>query len=164
MSDAYGIFTFTKSDDCIIDEGELVQTLNQFQWDYSNGKWCYDGNDIYQEMVVQYPTVYPHKITNLECYCEETKRTYVKSSVSDMSKQDWENLIDNDSEKCELDVLKIEIMKHIKFGWIELAYSSNENHRHVEFGSLRVEATGSLTRKRMVSGPSSGSFYVTEFA
>jgi hypothetical protein len=165
MADEYGIFTFTKSDDCILDEGALIQTLNQFKWDCSIGKWTYDGNDIYhKEYVAQYPTVYPCKIINLLFYCEETKRSYAKTSASNMSDQDWENLIDYESEDCELDELKNQIMKHIKLGWIEIAFSSNENRRYVRFGSMRVEAAGSVTRKIMVSGPSSGSYFVIESA
>ena len=51
-----------------------------------------------------------------------------------------------------------------ELGWIEIAFSSNENRRYVKFGSMRVEAAGSVTRKIMVSGPSSGSYFVIESA
>lgn len=166
MADAYGVFTFTKSADSVIDERSLVEAMNQFQWDTSSGQWLYDEarSGIYHsEYTAQYPTVYPQKIVSVDCYCNQTDTSY-KKLAEEMSEQDWENMEECDYEPCELSELKERLIKHVTKGWFEIGYSSNEKQRYVTFGSIRIDADGIATRRYAVSGTISGCGFDEETA
>jgi hypothetical protein len=166
MADTYGVFTFTKSDDSIVDESALARALNQFQWDTSCGQWIYDaaaGGLYHSEYAAQYPTVYPQKITTVDCYCDETDTTYTKTA-EEMTEQDWENMEGCEYEDCELSELKELLISHIKEGWFEIGYSSNQKQRYVAFGTIRIAADGVATRRYAVSGITSGCGFEEETA
>lgn len=166
MADAWGVLTFTKSEDCEIDVKALTDAMNQFKWDNWGGKWeCDTDNNLlwYDESTAQYPTVFPQIQAEIYCYSESTDSEYTKS-LSEMTADDWNNFEDAEYEDCSLEQIKSFLVPFIKAGWIEIACSSNEKQRYVNFGSLRINANNTATRNYYCSGPQSSCDSFTETA
>jgi hypothetical protein len=166
MADAYGVFIFAKSDDCVMDTQALADAMNEFAWDSSNGKWLADSDNqriFYGSHLPQYPTVFPERITEFECYCDETDTTYLKSP-KDMTDEDWENEVNVCREEAELPVIKETLAAHVSRGWIEIACVSNERARYVTFSSIRINANDKATRRYVFAGTEVGSELTEEAA
>jgi hypothetical protein len=158
MADAYGTLVMSKSEDCRLDVHGFVNELNLFKWDNESGKWQYEDDFIFFDTdVAQYPTVFPSRLSEIRCFCENTDTNYTKASLSEMSDQDWENWEETVFEECELIDIKNSLSKYINSGWVEIACVSNEKQRYINFGLLRIEANGLATRKMYISGPVTGS-------
>ena len=166
MADAYGVFIFAKSDDCVMDAQALVVAMNEFYWDLSGGEWVIgsDNQTIFHSChSAQYPTVFPERVTEIECYCDETGTTYLKSP-KDMTDEDWENEVAECRESIELSVIKSALSAHISHGWIEIACVSNEKARYVTFGSIRITADDKASRRYVFAGTKTGSEQIEEAA
>lgn len=166
MADTYGTFTFTQSDDAVINEVTLVRALNNFVWAFGGGKWVLsepDGGIYFNEYTAQYPTIDPQMIRAVNCYCEESEEEYRKT-LTEMTDEDWECVEDYDCEDCELKDIKTKLLQEVKAGWIEIAFSSNEKQHYVAFGSIRVNANGVVTRRHLTSGYLCGSSFHEENA
>lgn len=165
MADAYGVFIFAKSDDCVVDTQALVDAMNEFDWDSSGGEWVIgsDNQTIFHNChSAQYPTVFPERVTELECYCDETGTTYLKSP-EDMTDEDWENEVDVNREDVMLREIKAALEKHITTGWIEIAFTSNEKNRHINFGSIRIAVGEQAIRRYAFASTSMGSTWMEEW-
>ncbi len=164
MADTYGTFTFTKSDDAVVNDESLVKALNNFVWAFSGGQWVQSGpNDgiSFNEYPAQYPTLGLQIKRAVNCFCDESDTEY-KKPFEEMTEEDWQCVEDYDLEDCELTEVKARLSKEIKAGWIEIAFSSNEKQHYVAFGSLRIEANGTVTRRNIISGDLCGSSYHEE--
>jgi len=154
MADAYGVFVFTKSKDCEIEEDGLVQALNSLRWDLDGGEWILDSDNksiYHSESRVQYPTVIPEIIVKIECYSDDDEKEYFKC-IDEMTDEDWDNFVCEHFDEIELSDIKERLIKHIKNGWIEISCVSNEKSRYVTYGSLRVEYGGKISRRCIFSG------------
>ena len=132
MADAYGMLVFTKSKDCKFYGVKLVNALNQYHWNNEGEPWLYCSKTKYfylnKNYSVQYPTAFPHIEIN-----------------------------EDEFEIVSLEHLCKEISPLIKSGWIEIACSSNEKQRYVNFESLRIFADGKASRRQFTSGTITGS-------
>ncbi|NDH69087.1 MAG: hypothetical protein EBY22_14535 [Gammaproteobacteria bacterium] len=152
MADAYGTITFTKSKGCVIDGPNLLDALNEFNWDSWGLKWQYRAED--KTLVLgqcQYPSVTPMIETKCN-FINEAGEECVKDAA-DMTADDWEGLNYSEEEPIPISQLRDKFAPHIKSGWIEIAYSSNEKAREVNFGRLRIAHDGKAFRQVINSGP-----------
>ena len=72
MADAYGYFLFNQSEDCVLDEKELVKRLNKYRWNFSNYLWKIE---IYARM-----------------QCRKTRLNYATSSSRCWKMDDGSNI------------------------------------------------------------------------
>ena len=159
MADAYGVFTFTKSDECRINYSLLADAMNNFVWDTSGGKWIFDDKDnsiFRSDYCSQYPTVFPTKYTVFHCYCDINNVDY-KKSLAEMNNEDWNNVDESEEEDATLSDIRDATIPFLNSGWIEIAFCSNEKLRYVYFGKIRIHADGAAQRFSIISGPSVGS-------
>lgn len=166
MADAYGMITFSKSNDCIADLKGLKDLLNEYEWDNSGAKWVYSEQhsllyiDGFAFDRPQYPTAIPKEITSYEFGLSEGK--LISKSPDKMSGDDWNKYCGFIDAPIPLDRLSKLISPFIDLGWIELACVANEKARYVYFECLRIYANGRITCKHCKSGAYSGSEEVNE--
>ena len=96
MSDAYGTIVFSKSDDCIIDQRNLLIELNRYAWGNHNTEWEFGEDDLpsMTSQCIQYPTVF-----NL-------RKQFHPSLQTDLHFQDEENDYDDEEESDNYPSLK----------------------------------------------------------
>jgi len=155
MADAYGVLTFKKSNECVLDVEYLVKALNTFRWENDNGMWETQNSDIglcYSNQNAQYPTVYPIRIVSIIKKLPGTGEE-IEIAAEDASEDDWDNLHYVKEDEFSLRTLTEVILPSIKSGWIEVACSAHEKQRYVLFEMLRICADGTATRRRLCSGP-----------
>ena len=166
MADAWGVLTFSRSADCEFNSESLVATLNQFQWENWGGEWqfCSESNLLwYSIKSAMYPTVFPVIEMYIHCSDPDSGQSYSKMP-EEMNEDDWTNFEETESEPISLEQLKLLIQPHISAGWIEIACCCNEKSRYVEFGRLRIEASGVAERSFFRSGPFVHSVSLSETA
>jgi hypothetical protein len=156
MADAYGEITFAKSDDCVYDVQKMMDVLNTFEWDSSGDRWeCYGdtllGRDGSMFARAQYPMAIPMKVIFYRVCTEDGEE--VQKMPSEMTQDDWDDLIDEEKEPLSLSDLSKAISPLIKNGWIEIACVANEKARYVYFESVRVCADGKVSHRYLRSGP-----------
>lgn len=159
MADAYGTLVFAESDDCKFNAAKLVEVLNAYAWDNEGGAWeCEIGDGSEDDSLnfnssrPQYPSVFPRKTLIYICYSTDTKSSYTRTE-EEMTDEDWDCVVRSYDVEIELAELVDKIRPCLKSGWIEIAYASNEKHRYVEFGSLRVSKDGQCHQRLIRSGP-----------
>lgn len=160
MADAYGMLTFTKSDDCSFNGCDLEKILNKFKWDDSSTEWFYDSEsncmwlkrDTYFEP--QYPTAYP-KYANVYIL-KDINENFKEVLAVDMKQEDYDLVFDMEYESSKLKDLSLKISPTITTGWIEIACVGNEKGRYVYFESLRVYSDGRATQRNIWSGSTLG--------
>jgi len=152
MADTYGTITFTKSKNCVIDGPNLLDALNEFNWDSQGVKWEYHPeNKTLSFGYTQYPSVTPTIYARCNFVNEEGAECV--KDMADMTEDDFEGLNYFIEEPIPITQLKDKLAPHIKRGWIEIAYSSNEKTREVNFGRLRIAHDGKAFRRTINSGP-----------
>jgi len=160
MADAYGMVTFSKSDDCNLDSENLKECLNQFEWDNSGARWCISnsGNiylDEYSFDRPQYPTAIPKEIQAYELGDKKFEGEFIfyQKSAGEMTEDDWDLVVGSNYVPISLQRLSDLISPIIKSGWIEIACVGNEKARYVYFEVLRIYADGRAYTKNHISGP-----------
>ena len=156
MADAYGTITFSKSTDCIFDAQELMAVLNTFEWDSSGGTWdCYENELLVRDGdgfdLAQSPLAIPIQVNFYTVSTQDEEE--VQKALSEMTPDDWENIIEEDLEPMPLSALSEAISPLIDNGWIEIACVANEKVRYVYFESIRVCADGKVSHRYLRSGP-----------
>lgn len=155
MADAYGTLTFAQSKDCSYDKKGLLAALNALSWDNEGGCWdACDGQAglVFCRSRVQYPTVYPWAEDTYIFVSEDDGKPYEKSP-GEMNEDDWGCYYDVRTLELSLEELAAIVLPFIEQGWIEIAYSSSEKCRYVEFGLLRLDVSGKSYRRLHRSGP-----------
>jgi hypothetical protein len=156
MADAYGILVFSKSDGSEVNLDGLAKVLNSdLRWSSDGGDWLVsDSWDllVFSNTAPQYPTLAPETTDTCHCYDEPGKSAY-SMPVSEMTEADWACFEDADYRRTTLEEIRDLACPFIYNGWIEIAYSSNEQHRYVEFAVLRIHADGRAERVFIRSGP-----------
>lgn len=156
MADAYGTLVFSKSDDSVVDLNGLAKALNSdLQWASDGGDWLVQDSEdllVFSNQVPQYPTLTPETTDICHCYDESNQSSYSKPT-SEMTEADWSCLEDKECRRTTLEEVRDMAIPFITSGWIEVAYSSNERHRYVEFAVLRIYTDGQAERVFMRSGP-----------
>ena len=149
MADAYGMVTFSKSDDCNLDSEKLKECLNQFEWDNSGAKWSISssGNlylDGYGFDRPQYPKAIPREVKAFEIFGKEIdgENTFYQKSPEEMTEDDWDNMAGSVDELISLEKLSGFISPLIESGWIEVACVANEKSRYVYFELFRIYSDG----------------------
>jgi len=66
---------------------------------------------------------------------------------------DWDCYYDVRTREISLEEISALIMPFVEQGWIEIASSSSEKCRYVEFGLLRLDRDGKSYRRLNRSGP-----------
>ena len=155
MADAYGTLVFSKSSDGVVDANRLALALNEARWDTDGGELELTTSQqllFYSNPRPQYPSLIPER--DHICHCFDTARQEAYSKPpADMTDEDWDNFQDSDYHACPLDELRDMAAPFITSGWIEIAYSSNEKQRYVEFGRLKIYADGRAERSLIQAGP-----------
>ena len=150
MADAYGKLIFSCSKDAKFNSEKLVDTLNKFVWENSDGKWISEGDDIYYEgNTIQYPTVYPLYSKFLIRLINGVE---TKIYPSELTEENKEFEYDNEVEFVPLEDLRNAIVGHIKNGWIEIACIANEKVRYIYLEELRIYSDGRAYRKKSFIG------------
>ena len=131
MSDAYGTIVFSKSDDCIIDQRNLLIELNRYAWGNHDTEWVFGEDDLpcMTSQCIQYPTLF-----NL-------RKQFHTSLQTDLHFQDEENDYDDEEESDNYPSLKeivAVLSPHIRSGWIEIAAVANEKCCYVYFERLKI--------------------------
>lgn len=159
MADAYGMAVFCASNDSVIDHEALVEALNQYGgWTSDGSQWAIEEGADGKPFVyldgdswrVQYPSVEVTEATRVEVEDEHGNFVFVPmSEATDAEKElnDWHD------ECATLGSFSASLAKHINQGWFEIACSSNEKMRYVEFMRLRVHANGDVEKTHMYSSP-----------
>ena len=160
MADAYGMVTFSKSDDCNFDSEKLKKCLNQFEWDNTGAKWCISnsGNlylDEYGFDRPQYPTAIPKEVQMYELFDRriDGKVFFNQKSPEQMAEDDWDLVAGSIDAPIPLERLSGILSSLLKSGWIEIACVANEKSRYVYFEVLRIYADGRAYSKNHISGP-----------
>ena len=156
MADAEGVITFTKSKDCVYDVQEMMDVLNTFEWDSSDDRWeCYGDKLLGRDGTIfnsaEYPMAIPMKVNFCTVLTEDGEK--VQKTPSEMTQDDWDDLIDEKKEPMSLSDLSKAISPLIENGWIEIACVANEEQRYVYFESVRVCADGKVSHRYLRSGP-----------
>ena len=98
MADAYGTLIFSCSVDAKFNRKKIIETLNKFDWENWGGKWISEENNIYYDgNTIQYPTVYPVKITSLILLIDGVK---TKIHPSELTEENEEFEYYNEVDKC----------------------------------------------------------------
>lgn len=157
MADAYGTLLFTKTDDFDANYVELVDALNDLQWNTSDTKWTFmetseglhiaTGGDSFGRDI-QYPTVFPDKFLGVFIENQDGVDVLVEEPTED----DFDMASDFSYEPMTLEDLAQKLSPFIKSGSFEIACVANEKRRYVYFEKLKVCANGSAERSRNVSG------------
>ena len=160
MADAYGMITFKKSEDVVVDLVGLQTQLNQYDWDNSGAKWGISGSGLlyvkdYAFDRPQYPTVIPKEVEFYDMFDKEVDgfNTFYQKSPELMTDADWDELAGMEFRPIELQKLSELVKSFLKFGWIEIACVANEREHYVYFELLRIHADGSSYSRRNCSGP-----------
>lgn len=162
MADAYGGLVTCISEDCVIDGDALAAAMNEFDgWcsDAVQWKYCDDNGHgdelIYPDGVdcsyVQYPSVDLREIYRITV--EDQDGAVREVLAENASGEDWDNVINFEYREITLATISNVFAPHIKSGWFEIACSSNEKMRYVEFLRLRIYADGRVVRKGYYSSP-----------
>lgn len=122
MSEAYGAIVFTKSEECKFDANQLVNALNAFDWDLSDGYWIADSEvgEIYLSEESLYPNAMPY-----------TLNEHGFTGVND-----WED------EEDRLGVISKLISPILQNGSIEITSVASDGTRSVHFSKLYVSSDG----------------------
>ena len=158
MADAYGTLVFSKSSDGVVDANGLARALNEARWNTDGGEWAVTTSQqllCFSNPKPQYPTLAPEIDYISHCYDTTQQRSYSKPTA-EMTESDWDHFEDADYREFTLEEIRDMAVPYIARGWIELAYSSNEKQRYVEFGRLRVHSDGRAERSLIRSGPFGG--------
>lgn len=160
MADAYGMSTFKKSENAVVDLVGLQTLLNQYEWDNSGAKWGIGDSGLlyikdYAFDRPQYPTAIPKEVEFYEMFDKEVDgfNTFYQKSPELMTDADWDNLAGIKFRPIDLQKLSEQVMPFLKFGWIEIACVANEKVRYVYFELSRINADGSAYSRRNCSGP-----------
>lgn len=160
MADAYGSILMTIPEGADVDHQGLVDALNQYQdWSSEGGSWkviassdkniiIYDAEGNYQ---VQYPSVQLTRVTHLNVADGHDFKVTRKVPADQATDEDWESVIDEDSELVSLKEISKQFAPFIKSGWIEISCCSHEKMRSADFQRLRVAASGDVRREIMHS-------------
>ena len=155
MADAYGYFLFNKSEDCVLDEKELLKKLNKYRWNFSQDLWKIDarsGRISTDNLEVQYATVFPSRITKV--VYEHLDGDEVEITMEEFLELEDQNLpfsVTDDYEP-ELEEICEDIASAISKGWIEISYISMIQVRDRSFGALQIDESGRGKRTRTFSG------------
>jgi len=155
MADAYGYFLFNQSEDCVLDEKELVKRLNKYRWNFSNYLWkinAESGRITTEKLEVQYATVFPSRITKVEY--ENMDGDEIEITMEEFLELEDQNLpfsVTDDYEP-ELEEICEDIASAISKGWIEISYISMITLRERSFGALQIDEFGQGKRTRTFSG------------
>ena len=155
MADAYGYFLFHKSEDCVLDEKELLKKLNKYRWNFSQDLWKIDarsGRISTDNLEVQYATVFPSRITKVEY--ENMDGDEIEITMEEFLELEDQNLpfsVTDDYEP-ELEEICEDIASAISKGWIEISYISMITLRERSFGALQIDEFGQGKRTRTFSG------------
>lgn len=155
MADAYGTLVLSKSPDGVVDTNGLALALNEARWDNDGGEWAVTTSQqllFYSNPRPQYPSVTPERDHLCHCFDSARQEAYSKPPA-DMTDEDWGYFEDGDTRECTLEELRDMSVPFISSGWIEIAYSSNEKQRYVEFGRLKIYADGRAERSLIRTGP-----------
>ena len=151
MADAYGTLIFSCSEDVQLKgKKNLVEALNNFNWDNSGGKWAIDKTRIFYEgMEVQYPTTYPEQTKS---FILQKDGVRTKIDISELTDEQEDFIFDVESEVVSLENLRNLIASFIKKGWIEIACIANEKSRYIYLEELRIYSDGRAHRKNSFIG------------
>jgi len=131
MSDAYGTIVLAKSDNCVIDQRNLLVELNGYAWGNHNTEWIFGDDDLpsMKSQCIQYPTVF-----NLRKQFHPSLQEvhYFNENEVDFAEE-------NDSDNYpSLKEIATVLSPHIHSGWIEIAAVANEKCCYVYFERLKV--------------------------
>lgn len=160
MADAYGMITFKKSEDCLVDIHGLKDILNQFEWDNSGAKWaCSDSGSLYIEEYFfhqpQFPTAIPKEVAFYQMFDKviDGYPTFYQKVPELMTEADWNVMAGDVDRPIPLQKLSELICPFLKLGWIEISCVANEKARYVYFEQLRIHSDSRAYSKRNCSGP-----------
>lgn len=158
MADAYGVFTFSKSEDCVVDLDGLSKALNGYEWDNSGAKWIYSKSypflrlDDQNFFSPQYPVAIPEEVVSYSVCIKPGE--WMKKSPNELTDEDWSNAYPSTYATVPLKTLSNVLSPFLDSGWIEIACVANEKLRYVYFQLLRIYADGRALSKYLKSGPS----------
>jgi len=129
MSTVFGNLSLTRSSNAVLDEKNLIQVLNKYSWSdtQQNAKWIYSTNDNHFEFESSYvedPTGLP-KIWIAEIEDENTGEI-IEKNFQEMTSEDFENLIDSESDDVNLKDLSTAIIPYIKAGFIQITCDASD--------------------------------------
>ena len=164
MADAYGIFIFSKSKDCIINAAKLVNKLNSYRWAQDDLEWCSrpdDVNVIYCDTrCSQYPTVYPLKTIRTQIELDDGTEVWVDEVPEFCDKED---VVKVETAEVDLDSLCADISQAIDSGWIQIGLSANMKQRYAYYQTLQIYSNGQGVRTYALTGYQFPQGVTTEF-
>ena len=153
MSSATGYFRFTKSVDFDCNYEALLTALNDRDWCSGSTKW----EIVYQEgtpvgfrmfsgffgELVQYPTVYPKKVTAVIILDENDEEV----TINDFTDEQAEDALDFVEEDEPIKSLIEHLSPHILSGWFEIScYAVEGSYSYIE--SFSLNSSGLSGRQR----------------
>jgi hypothetical protein len=153
MADAYGVVTFTRSEDCQMDIEGLRGILNQFSWDTSGAKWEITESEslCLDTYVAQYPTAIPAELKDYVSLRE--RGAFYEILRERIARKNWDNEVGEIEVPTALEILTQIICPLMQSGYIEIACVANEKMRYVYFESLHISADRNANWRRNCSGP-----------
>lgn len=148
MADAYGTFVFSRSEAFKCDMTKFLKALNTFNWCHFGGEWVCDTKRkiiFYNCSQSQYPSVMFQTLSRIHCYSKDLGQYY--KNANEIVDADWDNLIEEEDRDISLIEIKNLVNPHVKSGWFEISYTSNEKNYYVEFGSLKISKDNESSRR-----------------
>jgi hypothetical protein len=145
MSTVFGKLTLTRSDNAALDGENLTQALNKYSWSdaQQDTKWSYSTNDDFFEFEsspVEDPTGLP-KMWIAEIKNENTGEI-IKKNFQEMTSEDYENLVDTESDDVNLKDFANAISSFIKEGFIQITCNASDRKGLNYWEQITVNSDG----------------------
>lgn len=144
MADVYGMMFLHQSKDLDCNFDELVETLNNYQWNSSMNRWVkrvVDGKQFIEMDClgleqVQHPTVFPQKLKGILFEDADGSIHFTEKPSQD----EIDYALNHFYEDTTLESIACDISQKITKGHLEISSESNENHRYFCSGSLFIHS------------------------